>query len=54
MSVKIYGTADSRVGVRQITPQIYWICHCIGHDAAHYNGGFASDANKTSFLIHGK
>lgn len=51
MSVKIYGTADSRVGVRQITPQIYWICHCIGHNAAHYNGGFASEFAKQNELL---
>ena len=43
MSVKIYGEGINRIGVRQITPQIYWICHCIGKDAEKHNGGFAAD-----------
>ena len=43
MSTKIYGSGISRVGVREITPKLYWICHCIGKDAAEHNGGFAAD-----------
>ncbi|WP_372803603.1 hypothetical protein [Paracoccus seriniphilus] len=43
MNVKIYGHGTSRVGVRQITPKIYWICHCIGEHAAQHNGGFAAE-----------
>ena len=43
MDVKIYGEGVSRVGVRQITPNIYWICHCIGQDAEKHNRGFAAD-----------
>ena len=51
MKTKIYGHADSRVGVRQITPNIYWICHCIGHNAAHYNGGFAAEFAKQNPIL---
>lgn len=43
MNIKIYGDAASRVGVRQITPEIYWICHCAGGHAAKLNRGFAED-----------
>lgn len=43
MSTKVYGSGADRVGVRQITPNIYWICHCAGAEAARLNRGFASD-----------
>ncbi|WP_029061413.1 hypothetical protein [Labrenzia sp. DG1229] len=43
MNIKIYGEGISRVGVRQITPQIYLISHCVGKAAADFNGGFAAD-----------
>ena len=43
MSLKIYGEGINRIGVRKITPKIYWICHCIGKDAEKFNGGFAAD-----------
>lgn len=43
MSVRIYGEGASRVGVRAITPQIYWICHSAGDQAARLNRGFAED-----------
>ncbi|NSY40903.1 FprA family A-type flavoprotein [Leisingera sp. ANG59] len=43
MTVKLYGDGADRVGVRQITPNIYWICHCAGKEAARLNRGFASD-----------
>ena len=43
MNVKIYGEGASRVGVRQITPKIFLISHCVGKDAAKFNGGFAAD-----------
>jgi flavorubredoxin len=43
MNTRIYGAGVSRVGVRQITPKLYWISHCIGEHAARHNGGFAAD-----------
>lgn len=43
MSIKIYGDGESRVGVRQVTPNIYWICHCLGGCATEINGGFVAD-----------
>lgn len=43
MNTKIYGAGVSRVGVREITPDIFWICHCVGKGAADFNGGFAAD-----------
>jgi len=46
MTVKIYGDGPSRIGVQKITPCIYWICHCVGHEAAKYNRGFAADFAK--------
>ncbi|WP_350336119.1 hypothetical protein [Coralliovum pocilloporae] len=42
-TMKVYGDGATRVGVRQITPEIYWICHCAGADAARLNRGFAED-----------
>ena len=48
MNKRVYGEGPSRVGVRQITPKIYWICHCIGKGAEHYNGGFASEFAKVN------
>lgn len=43
MNTKIYGEGATRVGVRQITPSIYWICHCAGSCAEKLNKGFARD-----------
>lgn len=43
MTVKLYGSGATRVGVRQITPQIYWISHSAGDQAARLNRGFAED-----------
>lgn len=43
MKTKIYGESISRIAVRQITPKIFSITHCIGKDCAKYNGGFAAD-----------
>jgi len=43
MNVKIYGDGASRIGVREITPNIYWICHCAGKHAKRLNRGFAED-----------
>ena len=51
MNVKIYGEGTSRVGVRQITPQIYWISHSVGKDAAKYNGGFAAEFAKANPIL---
>lgn len=51
MKAKIYGEGASRVGVRQITEKIYWICHCVGKDAAAFNGGFASEFAKANPLL---
>ena len=48
MNKPVYGEGPSRVGVRQITPKIYWICHCIGKGVEHYNGGFASEFAKVN------
>ena len=43
MTLKVYGDGADRVGVRQITPKIYWICHCAGNEAYKLNRGFAED-----------
>lgn len=43
MNIKIYGEGESRVGVREITPKIFMISHCVGKGAANFNGGFAAD-----------
>ena len=43
MTMKLYGDGRSRVGVRKITPSIYWICHCAGEHACELNRGFASE-----------
>jgi flavorubredoxin len=51
MNIKIFGEGLSRVGIRQITPQIYWICHCIGKGADKINGGFAADFAKANPLL---
>ena len=48
MNKRVYGEGPSGVGVRQITPKIYWICHRIGMGAEHYNGGFASEFAKVN------
>lgn len=41
--VKLYGDGADRIGVRQITPKIFWICHCAGKEAYKLNRGFAED-----------
>lgn len=46
MNTKIYGQGATRVGVKQITPQIYWICHCAGADSFELNRGFANEFAK--------
>lgn len=46
MITKVYGDGITRVGVREITPNIFWICHCVGKGAAEFNGGFAADFAK--------
>ncbi len=51
MELKIYGDTVSRVGVRQITPQIYWISHCLGECAVEVNGGFAADFAKLNPIL---
>lgn len=43
MTTRIYGDGATRVGVRRITPQIYWISHSAGDRAAELNRGFAED-----------
>jgi len=43
MNMKIYGDGATRVGVRQITPKIYWISHSAGKEAKRLNRGFAED-----------
>lgn len=43
MTMKLYGDGASRVGVREITPSIYWICHCAGEHACELNRGFAAE-----------
>ena len=35
MNKRVYGDGPSRVDVRQSTPKIYWICHCIGKGVEH-------------------
>ena len=51
MNVKIYGKGPSRVGVRQITPQIYWISHSLGKDAVKFNRGFAAEFAKANPIL---
>ena len=51
MDVKIYGEGTSRVGVRQITPKIFWICHCIGEGSGDVNGGFVSDFARANPIL---
>lgn len=46
MKMKVYGEGITRVAVREITPKIFWICHCVGKGAAEFNGGFAADFAK--------
>ena len=48
IKTNVYGDGPTRVGVRQITDQIYWICHCVGKDAEQYNGGFATEFGKVN------
>jgi len=48
---KIYGEGPTRVAVRQITPKIFWISHCVGKDAKKYNGGFAADFARANPLL---
>lgn len=43
MNLKVYGDGANRVGVRQITSKIFWICHCSGKEAFKLNRGFAED-----------
>lgn len=45
MKTKIYGDGASRVGVRQITPSIYWISHSAGADFARLHPGYDPSAN---------
>jgi flavorubredoxin len=42
MDVKIFGDGINRVGVRAITPNIYWITHCLGDYASTYYGEYFS------------
>lgn len=49
--LKIYGHEASRVAVRQITPKIYWISHCIGKGCEKFNGGFAEEFARTNPLF---
>lgn len=51
MDLKVYGDGISRIGVRQITSKIYWLCHCIGECAADYNGGFAADFARVNPIL---
>lgn len=47
----IYGAVETRVAVRQITPQIYWICHSIGPEAEKWNRGFAAEFARANPLL---
>ena len=39
--IKVFGEGHDRVGVRQITDGIYWLCHCLGdHAQANYENYF--------------
>ena len=51
MDIKIYGNHTSRIGVRNITPKIHWLCHCIGEGAAEINGGFAADFARVNPIL---
>ena len=51
MKIKVYGDGLSRIGVRQITPNIYWLCHCLGDCAAEINGGFAADFARVNPIL---
>lgn len=48
MNMKVYGEGITRVAVREITPKIFWICHCVGKGVANFNGGFAADFAKVN------
>ena len=48
---KIYGDGETRVGIRQITPNIYWIMHCAGAESEELNRGFADDFAKVNPLL---
>ena len=51
VKTKIYGHGIDRIGVRQITPTLYWICHCIGEGATDINGGFAADFARVNPIL---
>lgn len=51
MNTKVYGHGIDRIGVRQITPTLYWICHCIGEGATEINGGFAADFARVNPIL---
>src|SRR5438093_12557722 len=34
--VEVFGRAETRVGVREIAPDIYWLDHCLGGYAPKY------------------
>ena len=42
MNLKIFGDGFDRVGVRKITPKIYWITHCLGDYAQEYYADYFS------------
>ena len=51
MDIKIYGSHTSRIGVRDITPKIKWLCHSIGEGAAEINGGFVADFARVNLIL---
>ncbi len=43
MNIKIIGSGDSRIGIRQITDKLFWLCHCLGDCADQHNAGFRAE-----------
>ncbi len=51
MSVKIFGDGVSRVGVREITSDIFWIIHCLGdHAKEHFSDFFGLLSNAEDYV----
>ena len=50
VDVKIFGEGITRVGVREIIPNVYWITHCLGNHAKDYYADyFASLPNPEDY-----
>ena len=53
MEVQVFGDGISRVAVRAITPDIYWITHCLGdHAKAFYDNYFEALPDHEAYTYH--